>query len=541
MESKLKISDQLALPLDAVTQTFAILAKRGAGKTYTAAVLAEELLAAEQQVLVIDPTGAWWGLRSSADGKSAGFPIVVIGGDHGDLPLDEHAGEILATAIVEHRFSAVLDLSLLRKGASLRLMAAFLEALYRLNRSALHLVVDEADTFAPQRVMGEEARCCGAMEDVVKKGRIRGLGCTLITQRPAVLNKNVLTQCESLFALRMVHPKDIDAIQEWVGVHSSPDEAKIVIASLPSLPIGEAWFWSPGWLQELKRIRIRRRRTFDSSATPKAGEVKCLPKRLAEVDLAALGKQVAAAADQAKANDPKELRKQLTAAQAELKKVQAAPPPAAKEKRVEVQVLSDDKIARLEKLVMSLTAVSSGIIERLAQLRTPTTAGERYTDAGSVGHGGEVGNSGLRRIMIALAQRPGLSARQVGVRAGMSSGSGTFTTYLSRARSSGWIVGDRNRMELTAEGLQALGPYDPLPTGQELLQHWLRDLGDSGAARILQAAAAAYPRSLTKTELGEASGLSSGSGTFTTYLSRLRTLELIEGRGEIRASAELFE
>ena len=287
--TKLAIAEGVTLPLESVTQTFATLAKRGVGKSYLAAVVAEELLKAGQLVVIIDPTGAHWGLRSSADGKQPGYPIVVLGGDHADVPLEEHAGEVVATAIVEHRFPAILDLSLLRKGQSIRLMTAFLEALYRLNRQPLHLIVDEADTFAPQRLQADEARVCGAMEDVVKKGRIRGLGCTLITQRPAVLNKNVLTQCETLFAMRMTHPKDIDAIKEWVGVHATPEEASEVIKSLPSLEVGTAWLWSPGWLQTLKKIRVRRRETFDSSATPKPGERKIEPKRLATVDLAQLG------------------------------------------------------------------------------------------------------------------------------------------------------------------------------------------------------------------------------------------------------------
>src|SRR3954469_25071936 len=103
---KLKKSEDLSLPLDFVTQTQAILAKRGVGKSYTASVEAEELLKARQQIVVVDPTGAWWGLRSSADGKGEGFPIVVLGGEHGDVPLEQHAGEVLAAAIVERRFSA---------------------------------------------------------------------------------------------------------------------------------------------------------------------------------------------------------------------------------------------------------------------------------------------------------------------------------------------------------------------------------------------------------------------------------------------------
>jgi hypothetical protein len=155
---------------------------------------------------------------------------------------------------------------------------------------------------------------------------------------------------------------------------------------------------------------------------------------------------------------------------------------------------------------------------------------------------GEVGSGGLRRILTALAQRQdGLTNRQIGVRAGLSSKSGTFSTYISKGRSNGWIADRGDRRVITEAGLAALGDYEPLPAGRDLLDHWLRELGESGAARLLKAVADAYPAGLTNAEAGERANLSHGSGTFSTYLSKLRTLELVTGRGELRASDELFE
>ena len=75
-EPMIRLANDLALPIQAVTKTFAILAIRGSGKTYTGAVLAEGLLEAGQHVVVFDPVGVWWGLRASADGKGPGLPIL---------------------------------------------------------------------------------------------------------------------------------------------------------------------------------------------------------------------------------------------------------------------------------------------------------------------------------------------------------------------------------------------------------------------------------------------------------------------------------
>lgn len=70
----IKISGNLSLPLDLVTQTIAILAKRRAGKSYTMRRLVEQLFNAGQQVVLVDPKGDQWGIRSSADGKKPGLP-----------------------------------------------------------------------------------------------------------------------------------------------------------------------------------------------------------------------------------------------------------------------------------------------------------------------------------------------------------------------------------------------------------------------------------------------------------------------------------
>ncbi|MEX2267975.1 MAG: DUF87 domain-containing protein, partial [Acidimicrobiia bacterium] len=172
----LRIASDFRLPLEAITQTLAILAKRGAGKTYTAKVLAEELLAAALPLVVLDPVGVWWGLRAGADGSpDGGYPITILGGDHGDLPLEVDAGATIADLVVDERVSVVLDLSSFRKGESRRFVTSFAERLYHRNREALHVIVDEADAFAPQRSpKGDEARLLGAMEDLVRRGRARG-------------------------------------------------------------------------------------------------------------------------------------------------------------------------------------------------------------------------------------------------------------------------------------------------------------------------------------------------------------------------------
>lgn len=351
--SGLCLSETLSLPLDAVTETFAILGRRGSGKTSSAVVFAEETIGHGVPVVIIDPTGAWWGLRSSADGKGDGLPVVIFGGEHADVPLTEKAGEMIADAIVTGRFPAIVDLSDLSKSAMRRFMADFAERLYRRNRETLHLIIDEADVLVPQRLTSEGLRVFGAIDDIVRRGRIRGLGVTLISQRPAVINKDVLSQVEVLIALQMTSKRDVAAIDEWVSLNATEDEAKIVKSSLASLPTGTGWVWSPALLGILEKTAIRPRRTFDSSATPKPGQPRPVAEAFARVDTAALGAQIEALAEEAAAADPRTLRarivrleKDLDLARSSAAEAGAASPagePVVREVRVEVPVLNPEQ------------------------------------------------------------------------------------------------------------------------------------------------------------------------------------------------------
>lgn len=310
----LKIAKDLSLPAEAVTQTFAALGRRGSGKTNTAVVMAEEMLRAGHVIVWLDPIGVAWGLRSE-------FPILIAGGERGDIPLEATGGKLMAEFIVENRVPCILDVSLFGENEMRRFVGEFAATFYRINRDPVHWFVDEADEFAPQSGMNAEgAKCLGAMQNIVRRGRARGIGVTLITQRSAVLNKSVLTQTECLFALQTTAPHDLHAIEDWLKYHGTPEECKLILRDLPKLQQGECYVYSPGWLKLLKRVKIRARDTHDSSRTPKPGERKTEPRTLAQVDLASLKGQMAATVEKAKANDPKLLQARIRELEKEAQK-----------------------------------------------------------------------------------------------------------------------------------------------------------------------------------------------------------------------------
>jgi hypothetical protein len=279
----LKVSESLTLPRECATWVLAYLAKRGAGKTYNASVQAEEMLKAGIPIGVIDGMGIWWGLRVSADGKGSGLPIVVFGGEHADLPLVPERATEMAKAIVESNISFVLDLSGFSKTLMRKTVQNFLDELYRINRVERHVFIEEADMFAPQKPFGPEAiMCFSSVDNFIRRGGNHNLGCTLITQRTAVLNKDVLTQADCLVILRTLAPQDKEAIQAWVKEQTEEDKEKLkaFYDSLNDLENGEAWVWHPEKPAIYCRVKFRQRETFHATRefilNPHAGEIKLM-------------------------------------------------------------------------------------------------------------------------------------------------------------------------------------------------------------------------------------------------------------------------
>lgn len=261
--SKMQINlGNFEMPINSATKTFAILAKRGAGKTYTGAVLAEEFDKNNIPIVVFDPIDVWWGLKLNKDGKSKGLPIVVFGLEHADIKLERDMGRKIAQAVVKHNISAIINTFGMPKVAQRHLIAEFAEELLNINNTPRHVFIEEAHEYVPQRVFGGLGKTFNAVSNLVVMGRNRGIGVTLINQRAATLNKDVLTQLDTLLAFRNVSPQDRKALKEWVEHHSAEGDFEKFMASLPTLPTGEGWIWSPEFLGVFQRIKIRKRETF---------------------------------------------------------------------------------------------------------------------------------------------------------------------------------------------------------------------------------------------------------------------------------------
>jgi hypothetical protein len=220
----------------------AILGIRDSGKTYTATEAAEELYDASVPFIALDPIGVWHSLRIPGRGK--GYPVVVAGGKHGDLPLTiKNAGAIVRAAM-EAGVSLVLDLFSIEmsKADWRRIVRETVEILLHENadHGLRHIFIEEAAEFVPQRP--QDMLVFSAVEKLVRMGGNSKLGCTLINQRSADLNKSVLELCANVFVHRQKGKNTILDLKKWISLLDlSEGEEKKIAESLPSLKSGECW------------------------------------------------------------------------------------------------------------------------------------------------------------------------------------------------------------------------------------------------------------------------------------------------------------
>lgn len=543
------------IPDSALDDRLGWVGTSGSGKTYNAGVGVEKLLASGARVVVVDPLDVWWGLRLTAEGKPSRFTLPIFGGEHGDLPLNEHAGKLIGETVAGMAESCIVSLgALATKEAERRFMLAFLESLYR-NASGNpgHVVFDEADMWAPQQTSrGAGPQLQALMEQIVRRGRVRGFIPWLISQRPATISKDVLSQIDGLIAFKMTSSQDRKAIGDWVKGQADEGEWNSIWANMPTMQRGEGVVWVPA-RGILKTAQFPKKVTFDSSRTPKRGE-RVEKKELKPLDLDKLKGKLASIEEEAKANDPRTLKAEVQRLTRELAKAQkaiAAPP------KPEIVHANADEIAaareegRAAGFADGLSAAAHAIVALGGSapqrpVRRVSSEPHRREPPAPV-----VPQEGLtppqQRILNAVAwwgafgiEKP--THDQVAFLAGYSPSSGGFNNLKGGLRTVGLIdYPEPGRLKLTDAGEEKAEVPTVEPTREGF--HAAVKAKLSGPQwRVLEPAIATYPDSIASDDVAAAAGYSAGSGGFNNLRGSLRTLALIDypSPGRVRAADWLF-
>jgi uncharacterized protein len=352
---------RLPIPVAALAQHCIALGKTRSGKSSKLRIFVEYLLEQEKPVTIIDPKGDWWGLKSSTDGRGAGFPIVIFGGAHADVPINEHSGAAVAELIATGNRPALIDMRGWMPTSRTRFFIDFASTLFKTTRGARYLVIDEVHNFAPKgKVLSPQA---GEMlhwaNRLASEGL--GLGLTLLaaSQRPQKVHNDLLTSCETLIACKVIHKADRDAIRDWIDGCADPAIGKQVIADLAQLKKPEAWVWSPEIEFGPERIEFPLFGTYDSFKPQPAAAAKL--KGWAEIDLEDVKAKLATVVAEATANDPTFLKKRIAELEQQIAKTPASSGATSSSTPAELRQLQRQHIAALKTMQKAVDVATSNL------------------------------------------------------------------------------------------------------------------------------------------------------------------------------------
>jgi len=241
--------------VDVLTGRSFITGKSGSGKSNTASVVIENLLDSGFPVLIVDTDGEYYGLKEEYEILHAGAD------DECDIVVSPEHAEKLATLALEQNVPIILDVSgYLEEDTANELLLEVVKQLFakekRLKKPFL-LVIEECHEYIPEGGGMDET---GKMLiKVGKRGRKHGLGIVGISQRPADVKKDFITQCDWLCWHRLTWDNDTKVVGRILGSKYA--------SAVEDLGDGEA-FLMTDWDESIRRIQFHRKQTFDAGATP---------------------------------------------------------------------------------------------------------------------------------------------------------------------------------------------------------------------------------------------------------------------------------
>lgn len=545
----------------------AILGVRDSGKTVTAKGIAEQLLEHNIPIIVFDAVGKWRWMKvpgpKSADLKvdGKGFPIVVAGGRDPDLPLTPHSVAEIVRSAVKERIPLVIDLydASMSKEDWRRIVKTAIRIIHYENMGGpLHVFLEEAAEYIPQKVI--DGQTYAEVEKIARMGGNQSVGLTLINQRSQEVNKAVLDLCTTLVLGCQVGNKAIEAVEKWVD-RLDPDTADAVTHSLPKLHSGEAWVWTRQSPDAPAREKIPMCRSFHPDRRTPEHMVNAIPRVDAKQFVARMAKAIPKVLEDAKANDPAELRKEITKLKGEL----AKKPLPAKVETKEVSIIpraAADDLGKIQKLMAKMagdfdglslqvsrfiTDVSKTVIQqntaiKQAGIAQPLISPKPHKPSLVIDHFQTTNSDGLpsgqESILIAVAQNPNATRQQLTILTGFKRS--TRDKYLQLLQGRGYVAVSGDRISATDAGIAALGDdYQPLPTGEALKEYWLAKLPE-GHAKVLEAVIDCHPNVCSRERISEVTTFK--RSTRDKYLQYLQACYLVEdvGAGLVKASDTLF-
>ncbi len=261
---QINISDSLGIDAQLVmTGRCCVIGQSGSGKSYLLGVIAEELGKLGLPFIIIDTEGEYSEFKKSFDA------IWVGSGAEADLPPEVDYGALFEGSI-RGSVPIILDISEIQDKKAY--VDEVLSALYNLEgklKRPYLVIVEEADKLAPQATHSGTNR----IEEISVRGRKRGIGLVVATQRPASISKNVLAQCSYGFIGKLTIQNDLSAVAALF-------EDSAALRGITRLRTGE---FVPFGIEDGKSFMVRKRTAASKGDTPNLYAHKAGSPDLAEL------------------------------------------------------------------------------------------------------------------------------------------------------------------------------------------------------------------------------------------------------------------
>ncbi|MDR6305922.1 hypothetical protein GGQ85_003648 [Nitrobacter vulgaris] len=558
-DTNIRLNDNTNIDLSKLIESrLLVQANSGGGKSWALRRLLEQTHGKVQQI-VIDSEGEFSTLREKHD--------FILAGKGGDTPAEPRSAALLARKLLELKVSAIIDLYELHPQDRKRFVRLFLDALINAPKELWHpciIVIDEAHTYAPEKGQSE---AMDAVIGLAALGRKRGFCAVLATQRISKLNKDAAAECNNKLIGRATQDIDMKRAGDELGF-ASRDQ----MLSLRALRPGEFYAFGPAISDEVTRVTIGPVRTTHPKAGSRALTRTVPPTSAIKQVLGELADLPAEAEQEAKT--VAELKQQVKSLTSQLRTPPVEKLPQEKTKIVEVPVLKDAQILRLERvfggmvkesarhggamtlLWTTFDEIGKAMIAALDDIKRGPAPAKATRSAPTPSPTAEIpisappseGLSAARqRVLDALAWLSAIGIErankvQLAFLSDQSPRSSGYSNNLGALRSAGMIEYlAQSEVALTATG-RSFANVPKAPATSEELQNRIQSKLPRAQWAILKVLIDQYPEELAKDDLAAASGQSPTSSGYSNNLGAMRSLGLLDypSPGQVKAEPILF-
>jgi hypothetical protein len=524
----------------------------GSGKTNTLYQIIEGI-PAKRPIFIADPEQDFLPLRRHLD--------FVIVGKNRDLPADPGIAETLARRWLETGFNLIFDAFEEKKDRREAFLRNFLMALHDVPRNLWReatLILDELDTWAPEKGVSESL-CTEACAAASKRFRKRGFDLVLATQRPAEVNKTVISGSRNMLIGLANLDTDVKRSLSFLGFTEKEDRE-----SYRDLQRGEFFGRGPDLgLRRPEKILIARSKLYQPQALGKRASADAIPSTDQVKKLLAELKDLPAEVTQ-EIKDRAGLERRIRELETQLEKKTGQELSGLKEQEYRLFINEQKRVIEQHKSIIQ--SAQAALSQAMKSLDAPLTMVIRPNPIQTVPPAAPLVrppqpqravpaarsespkslSRPARLILNLLLAKEGetLTRAQVAGWTQYSITSSSFSNALSELRTGGWLEGSGDALrfpeEISREAAVAEVGTDYNPNIDFSLEAWLPKL--SAPARAMLKYLQTHVGHCSKETLCEMTGYSLTSSSFSNGLSELCSKKLCERvSGGIRINPEILQ